>query len=176
MKKKIYRLPFICRQEWLRVAFFLTAACFSNIVLAENLVTYYHNDSFGSLMAATEEHGYLLWRKSYTPYGKEIGKDALSTKSRIGFLGSEVEVRTGLNYMRGRYYDPLAGRYMSLSPLEFNENSILGINRYIFIDQYRADANKDHDDSADSCFYKSSVDVLFLDFPEFFECHNPDIF
>ena len=77
-------------------------------------VTYYHNDALGSPVAATDASGNLLWRETYRPYGER------------------QDPETGLVYMGSRYYDPRLGRFLSIDPVEPDENNLHSLNRYAY--------------------------------------------
>ncbi|TQV68228.1 hypothetical protein FKG94_23290 [Exilibacterium tricleocarpae] len=101
---------------------------------AERTTTYYHTDALGSVVAASDETGALLWRKSYRPYGEKVtdGEGSLQSLSFTGKLHDEV---SGLTYMGARYYDPEMGRFMGLDPagvLGYLESNPKLFNRYAY--------------------------------------------
>ncbi len=96
--------------------------------VAYNTVTYYHNDVTGSPVAATNQQGQVVWRKTYTPYGESSGKDR---DNRRGFTG-HVEDANGLVYAGARYYDPALGRFLSTDPVGFSEKNLMSFNRYAY--------------------------------------------
>jgi RHS repeat-associated protein len=50
----------------------------------------------------------------------------------IGFTGHVNDVDTGLTYMQQRYYDPVAGRFLSIDPVVTDANTGKGFNRYAY--------------------------------------------
>jgi RHS repeat-associated protein len=53
-----------------------------------------------------------------------------TTGSAIGFTGHVNDPDTDLVYMQQRYYDPIAGRFLSVDPVVTDANSGGGFNRY----------------------------------------------
>jgi len=50
----------------------------------------------------------------------------------IGFTGHVNDVDTGLTYMQQRYYDPVAGRFLSIDPVVRDANTGGSFNRYAY--------------------------------------------
>ncbi|MDZ7925471.1 MAG: RHS repeat-associated core domain-containing protein [Marinagarivorans sp.] len=101
-----------------------------NAVVTEE-ITYIHTDVTGSVKAATNSSGKLLWRQVYHPYGEE----RIDTGQRVGMNQRERDADSGLVYMGARYYDPLIGRFLSPDPvsvLASAENNPMMINRYAY--------------------------------------------
>lgn len=97
---------------------------------AERKTTYYHTDALGSVVAATDQSGVLLWRKEYVPFGEQSGSTAANEK--VAYTGKEHDSVTGLTYFGARYYDPNLGRFMSIDPIGFVESSPMSFNRYVY--------------------------------------------
>ena len=95
-------------------------------------VTYYHNDALGSPVAATDQSGTLLWRETYRPYGERLNNQAASSNNPIWYTGKRQDAETGLVYMGSRYYDPRLGRFLSIDPVEPDENNLHSLNRYAY--------------------------------------------
>jgi RHS repeat-associated protein len=91
-------------------------------------VTYVHTDALGSPVARTDEQGRIISRTRYDPYGATV---AGATPS-IGFTGQVNDPDTGLIYMGQRSYDPLAGRFMSVDPVQPNANTGGSFNLYVY--------------------------------------------
>lgn len=87
---------------------------------------YYHENSLGSIYAATSITGTAVERYSYTVYGAVTFWDSTGTtptaQSAIGnrflFTGREYDSDTGLYYYRARYYDPEMGRFINRDSAE----------------------------------------------------------
>lgn len=91
-------------------------------------VTFIHTDGLGSPVARTDGAGNLISRTYYEPYGNT----AAGAQPTIGFTGHVNDVDTGLTYMEQRYYDPVAGRFLSLDPETTDVKTGLGFNRYVY--------------------------------------------
>jgi RHS repeat-associated protein len=50
----------------------------------------------------------------------------------IGFTGHVNDANTGLVYMQQRYYDPIAGRFLSTDPVLTDANTGASFNRYVY--------------------------------------------
>jgi RHS repeat-associated protein len=55
-----------------------------------------------------------------------------TTGSALGFTGHVSDPETELVYMQQRYYDPLAGRYLSIDPVVTDANTGGSFNRYAY--------------------------------------------
>uniref|UniRef100_UPI003CFA861C RHS repeat-associated core domain-containing protein n=1 Tax=Massilia sp. PWRC2 TaxID=2804626 RepID=UPI003CFA861C len=89
-------------------------------------VTYIHTDALGSPVARSDSAGNVISRTSYEPYGRTAG----GVTPTIGFTGHVNDADTGLVYMQQRYYDPVAGRFLSVDPVTSNPSSGRSFNRY----------------------------------------------
>jgi RHS repeat-associated protein len=93
-------------------------------------VTYIHTDALGSPVARSDSAGNVIVasRTSYEPYGRT----ALGAIPTIGFTGHVNDADTGLVYMQQRYYDPVAGRFLSVDPVTTDANTGGSFNRYSY--------------------------------------------
>jgi RHS repeat-associated protein len=92
-------------------------------------VSYSHTDALGSPVARTNAAGQLLDRTRYEPYGAT----ATGTNPKgIGFTGHVNDADTGLVYMQQRYYEPLAGRFLSVDPVTTDAKTGDHFNRYVY--------------------------------------------
>jgi RHS repeat-associated protein len=57
---------------------------------------------------------------------------ASGVQPTIGFTGHVNDVDTGLTYMQQRYYDPVAGRFLSIDPVTTDANTGSSFNRYAY--------------------------------------------
>jgi RHS repeat-associated protein len=57
---------------------------------------------------------------------------ASGVQPTIGFTGHVNDVDTGLTYMQQRYYDPVAGRFLSIDPVVTDANTGYSFNRYAY--------------------------------------------
>jgi len=106
-------------------------ALLANTAHAEITTTYYHTDSLGSVVAASDDTGSLLWRKSYSPYGEKVA-DGEGDVNAISFTGKQHDDVTGLTYFGARYYDPEVGRFMGMDPVGFRKRNPISFNRYAY--------------------------------------------
>jgi RHS repeat-associated protein len=95
---------------------------------ASSGVTYIHTDGLGSPVARTDASGNVISRTRYEPYGY-VASGAAPT---IGFTGHVNDGDTGLTYMQQRYYDPVAGRFLSIDPVVTDANTGTSFNRYVY--------------------------------------------
>ncbi len=96
---------------------------------------YVHTDALGSPVAHTSAAGALLNRTRYEAYGYPFAgtKPSLNT-SVIGFTGHQQDAETDMVYMQQRYYDPLAGRFLSVDPIVTDSNTGKGFGLYTYVD------------------------------------------
>ena len=100
-----------------------------NHVIAESSpagTVYAHTDGLGSPIATTDGNGVLVSRTRYEPYGLTFA----GASPTIGFSGHLNAADIGLVYMQQRYYDPVAGRFLSLDPVVTDANTGSSFNRY----------------------------------------------
>ena len=102
------------------------------LVAAAGTVTYFHNDLAGSPVAATDAGGQVLWRESYRPYGERLANAPAASADTVWFTSRRQDPETGLVYMGARFYDPLAGRFVSPDPVGFDETNLHSFNRYAY--------------------------------------------
>lgn len=110
---------------------FVVSVLFSVSGFAAEKITYYHWDASGSPVAATDEQGNVVWRKSYKPYGEETQTPPTPAESR-SFTGHVLDADTGLLYAGARYYDPTIGRFMAVDPANFVETNPHSFNKYAY--------------------------------------------
>lgn len=98
--------------------------------LAQRKTTFYHNDALGSVVAASDESGQLLWRKDYAPFGEQL--DSIAEGEKLAYTGKEHDDATGLTYFGARYYDPTLGRFMGIDPAGIDPTDPFTFNRYSY--------------------------------------------
>jgi len=94
-------------------------------------VTYVHTDALGSPTARTNVSAQVVSSTSYEPYGATA---AGTNPTGIGFTGHVNDADTGLVYMQQRYYDPVAGRFLSVDPVTTNAKTGRSFNRYSYVE------------------------------------------
>jgi len=81
-------------------------------------VYYYHADGLSSITALTDRHGHVARQYDYDSFGNMSAK-----QNQFGqpytYTAREWDKETGLYYYRARYYDPMAGRFISKDPIGF---------------------------------------------------------
>jgi RHS repeat-associated protein len=97
---------------------------------AARKTTYYHADGLGSVVAASNDAGALLWRKEYAPFGEQL--DSTTEQEKLAYSGKEHDDVTGLTYFGARYYDPHLGQFMGIDPAGFVEANPMSFNRYAY--------------------------------------------
>lgn len=118
----------------------------TSFAIESEQITYYHNDALGSPIAATDSNGNLVWREEYSPFGSRLLRESRETDCESGncipvesiwdekqwYTGKMEETRIGLQYFGARWYEPETGRFLSADPVNFNEQNIFTVNRYLY--------------------------------------------
>lgn len=97
-------------------------------------VIYAHTDALGSPVARTTPVGGVLARTRFEPYGQVAAGFNPNGANRVGFTGHVNDVATGLTYMQQRYYDPIAGRFLSVDPLVTDASTGKGFGLYVYVE------------------------------------------
>ena len=85
-----------------------------------------HTDHIGSLLARIDTTGSLLEGPTiWEAWGAPV--NGYSSVGGLRFAGHYSDRATGLSYMRQRYYDPYAGRFLAVDPVAASPGSF---NRY----------------------------------------------
>jgi len=95
-------------------------------------VTYFHTDGLGSVIAASDESGNLLWRERYRPFGNRLEKAVTTDEHALYYTGKPHDDTTGLTYFGARHYDPVVGRFMGIDPVGVDPGNIHSFNRYAY--------------------------------------------
>lgn len=91
-------------------------------------ISFSHTDALGSPVARSNAAGIVTERTRYEPYGATVAGSTNPTS--IGFTGHVNDADTGLVYMQQRYYDPIAGRFLSVDPVTTDATTGSLFNRY----------------------------------------------
>ena len=96
-----------------------------------------HTDGLGSPIGVTDLSGAIQgWRTVYEPYGDQVFTNEADGPAYTGHVSDAL---TTLTYMQARYYDPVAGRFLSVDPVaaspeSFNRYWYANNNPYKYID------------------------------------------
>jgi len=109
---------------------------FSQLAHAQGSVTttYYHTDVLGSVIAASDEDGDVIWNRTYDSFGGEIISDSNGNEllDEQTYTGKPYDEETGLVYLGQRYYDPELRRFLSIDPVGFTPQNTESFNRYTY--------------------------------------------
>jgi RHS repeat-associated protein len=87
----------------------------------------------GSVIALTDEDGYIVETYSYDPFGNLLSTPTIyNPKLYIGRDDVLYDTETDLYYMHARYYDPEAGRFIMKDPVEGSLGNPITQNPYIY--------------------------------------------
>ncbi|MHB1059914.1 MAG: RHS repeat domain-containing protein [Rhodanobacter sp.] len=115
------------QRRWLTIlALWLLAA-----MAHASTVTYVYTDLQGTPLMETDAQGHITARYEYTPYGVAVTSVGAAPDGP-GYTGHVNDPETGLVYMQARYYDPMAGRFLSVDPVGPVPEDVFGFNRYVY--------------------------------------------
>ena len=77
-------------------------------------------DSQGSVREVIDNTGAVKDSLAYDAFGNITHESDATERGRYGWTGRELDVETGLQYNRARYYDSTTGRWISQDPLGFD--------------------------------------------------------
>ncbi len=89
---------------------------------------FYHADNLGSIRKVTGSTGAVVNSADYASYGS-LENNVEGVQNPFFYTGRELDIESGLYYFRARYYDPVAGRFISEDPIGF----IGGPNIYEYV-------------------------------------------
>ncbi len=102
---------------------------------------YIHTDALGSVDTVTDNHGAIVLRNEYTPYGENITNLADASSYNHLFANEELRGYTGhrqipeanLINMNARIYDPFIARFTSPDTMIPHPDMIQSYNRYAYV-------------------------------------------
>lgn len=94
--------------------------------------SWFLEDAIGSTAGLVDGGGNLIDRWVYDAFGMPLRLAGNSGNSFLGIGGEQYDPITGLYYLRARYYDPQAGRFLSSDPLEGDDTYPLTLNKYAY--------------------------------------------
>ena len=92
---------------------------------------YFHTDHLGSPDTISDDNG-ASFKQQFDPFGAP--RDPPNPEiTRVGFTGQDHDNDLGLIDMKGRIYDPLAGRFTTADPVMQAPFWSQGLNRYSYV-------------------------------------------
>jgi RHS repeat-associated protein len=87
-------------------------------------------DRLGSVETLTDGEGVVVDQRTFDSFGRVLSESNPSVQFRYGYTGRELDLESGLNYYRARYYDPANGRFISVDPMGFGAGDT-NLYRYV---------------------------------------------
>jgi RHS repeat-associated protein len=87
-------------------------------------------DRLGSIETLTDKDGVVVNQRNFDSFGRVLNQTNPSVSFRYGYTGRELDLESGLNYYRARYYDPQVGRFISVDPMGFGAGDT-NLYRYV---------------------------------------------
>ena len=108
---------------------------------ADGEVLWALSDHLGSTRLVLDGDGSVVNNITYDAFGNITVETNDSVNFRFLYTGRESDPETGLNYNRGRYYDPTTGRFISIDPIGFSAGDsnlyrYVGNNPLFYIDPF----------------------------------------
>jgi RHS repeat-associated protein len=101
-----------------------------------DVVTYVELDALGSVRVVTDDHGKILERHDYLPFGEECTTGPCASNPQVGageprkFTGKERDADTGLDYFGARYYGSRNGRFTTVDPAYTIQENLVDPQRW----------------------------------------------
>lgn len=113
------------------VAYYIHGPTIVGRIGTDGSVRYYHTNATGSVVALTDDTESVTDKYAYTPFGTPAGRTGTTANpfTYVGGLGVMSE-SDGLCFMRARFYEPQAGRFISKDPLEGTLMSVPTLMKY----------------------------------------------
>ena len=93
--------------------------------------SFYSYDALGSSSDLTDANGNVQMSYQYDAWGNVIGTTGASSNT-IQFTGQIADAQTGLDYFGARYYDPIAGRFLTQDKYLGSGRMPVTLNRYAY--------------------------------------------
>ncbi len=77
---------------------------------------WYHHDQIGSTRAVTDGSGNLQATYTFDPYGNLVSSTGSLANQPFLFDAQYEDAESSFYYLRGRYYDPTTGQFLSRDP------------------------------------------------------------
>jgi RHS repeat-associated protein len=89
-------------------------------VTSAGILTFYHADHQGSIIAVSNSSGAVANKNTYGPFGE--GTPGAGTS--FGFTGQRYDPETGLYYFKRRYYNPAIGRFLQPDTIGYGSRDL----------------------------------------------------
>lgn len=121
----------LVRSRWLGSLLVGAVATMSCVAPANatTTVTYYYSDMQGTPLVLADASGRIIATADYKPYGSQA---AGAPTPGPGYTGHVSDPDTLLVYMQARYYDPEAGRFLSVDPVTPSNGGVFRTNRFMY--------------------------------------------
>jgi RHS repeat-associated protein len=87
-------------------------------------------DRLGSIDTLTDGEGVVVDKRTFDSFGRVLSETNPSVQFRYGYTGRELDLESGLDYYRARYYDSNVGRFISVDPMGFGAGDT-NLYRYV---------------------------------------------
>lgn len=124
-------------------------------MLRSSATSYYHADGLDSVTSLSNSAGALAQTYTFDSFGKQTASSG-SLVNPFQFTGREFDSETGLYFLRARYFDSQAGRFLSEDPIGFSGGDI-NVYRYSFNDPVNLE---DPSGLTVTCTYNQSLGTL----------------
>jgi RHS repeat-associated protein len=95
-------------------------------VTAAGVLSFFHRDFQGSIVAMTNNSGTVTNKYTYSPFGES----AALSGSIFGYTGQRYDAETGLYYYKARHFSPVLGRFLQTDPIGY-EGGDLNLYSYV---------------------------------------------
>jgi RHS repeat-associated protein len=103
----------------------------TGLIHAEDGQQNLHADALGSIVLTTDTSGAIHRETLFDPWGNPLTESG-TPANRLGYTGHIMDAETGLIYMQARYYDPEAGRFISMDPAAGKPDTPASYHRYLY--------------------------------------------
>jgi RHS repeat-associated protein len=91
------------------------------------------HDHLGSNVLVTAPNGDIIHRRVFEPFGQVVAETAPTEATAQLFTGQRFEATSGLYDFRARWYDPEAGRFLSVDPVVQSASDPQTVNGYGYV-------------------------------------------
>jgi RHS repeat-associated protein len=92
---------------------------------------FFHADGLGSIRALTDETGAVTDRYTFTAFGELLDHQGADENAYL-FAGEPLDPNSGFYYLRARWMDPGAGRFVGMDSFEGFKHDPLTLHSYIY--------------------------------------------